>query len=118
MLQIANKLYGGAGSQIQVFWVCVLRPGKGERREGPRGGGFGEDCRGKDMGHGAQLQGHRVGRDELGIEAGVEEEKLVRTEMGGRDRMVPVGWSGLCLGPRLGCGKSSEREENPMADSF
>lgn len=52
------------------------------------------------------------------IEARVEEEKLVRTEMGGWGGMVPVGWSGLCLDPRLGYGKSSEVEENPIADSF
>lgn len=80
--------------------------------------GLGKTAGARAWGTGAQLQGHRVGRDELEIEARVEEEKLIRTEMGGWGGMVPVGWSGLCLDPRLGYGKSSEVEENPIADSF
>lgn len=50
----------------------------------------------------------------MGIEVGVEEERLARAEMGGWDGMASVGWSGLCLDSRWG---SSEGEENPMADS-
>lgn len=72
---------------------------------------MGKTAGARAWGAGVQLQGHKVGRDELGIEAVVEEEKLVRTEMGEWDGMVSVSWSGLCLGPRLGYAKSSERRE-------
>lgn len=51
------------------------------------------------------------------VEVGVEEERLVKAEMGGWAGRAPGGWSGLCLDSRLGTGGSSEREENPVADS-
>lgn len=51
------------------------------------------------------------------VEVGVEEERLIKAEMGGWAGKAPGGWSGLCLDSRLGTGGSSEGEENPIADS-
>ena len=46
-------------------------------------------------------------------EVGVEEERLIKAEMGGWTGKAPGGWSGLCLDSRLGTGEAQRAKRTP-----